>query len=46
MTHDVWETSFLASMRAELLRWAVEELRTLITANGNPWAEGKTTKAR
>lgn len=36
MTHDVWETSSLASMRAELLRRAVEELRTLITASGNP----------
>lgn len=31
MTHDVWETSSLASMRAELLRRAVEELRALET---------------
>jgi hypothetical protein len=29
MTHDVWETTSLASMQAELLRRAVEELRSL-----------------
>ena len=46
MTHDVWETSSLASMRAELHRRAVEELRTLLAASGNPGGRRQDDKGK